>query len=411
MFSKRGDSQVDWAISMSIFILALALFVIYVKPMLNQEQQPDYFTILMDKIDQELYWQVDDYPIIIQSDYNLSNEPISVEYPLTYNKSYILMPEKSFLVDNNLWFVADLNNGSTRFDLIHSGSPYAEFEEDNDLFTDNESATTSEFTVKFLNYVPSKLSYKEEAVSDLRIMFDGAEPSKNSSYDRSATVARYESVDEELGQIQTYVFSGSSRIYSYITPTFEREISFEMVLHNFSDYYIDNLDNSQITYPDFCVEKTNSLISFSDSGLTLLFAFDRNATFSFCTDNRSINFNINLTADNLTLFKLFLIDGQATSFNKYLNPYTAKFGFNEKLSGLSLDKITTLSNLSYSKIKQDWGAGDFKITVYDWNSTSLLSFGQNPYTAATVYSKDLVTNVLFSNGTSEKGTLNVRAWS
>ena len=81
MLKKRGSSQVDWAISLALFIFYIAWFFIYV----NQAEVQSIPSGSLndpawDRVASNITWKVEEYPVFVNSGYGEKNHPILVPF-------------------------------------------------------------------------------------------------------------------------------------------------------------------------------------------------------------------------------------------------------------------------------------------------------------------------------------------
>ena len=72
--NKRGDSQIDWVISLGIFILYLAWFFLLIRPYMVQEETPNMVSLVKENFEKDAFWTVEKVPIIATSQRYLYRE-------------------------------------------------------------------------------------------------------------------------------------------------------------------------------------------------------------------------------------------------------------------------------------------------------------------------------------------------
>src|SRR3989344_5818346 len=85
---KRGVSQIDWIMSLAIFLLYVIWFFIFISPGLTLGSNKDSFMLLLeDKFIEEFSWQLGKFPLFVEYNSTSGMKPIIINY--TLNKTDI----------------------------------------------------------------------------------------------------------------------------------------------------------------------------------------------------------------------------------------------------------------------------------------------------------------------------------
>ena len=120
--TKKALSQVDWAISLSIFLLYIAWFFVFVKPLITPELDMSVMLdILEDGVRSEIDLDIYRVKVFIPDSVSLEREPVIIPFNRSWPQSSIAHTADYFAVDDSkLFFVANMSNTSF-YDIYSSG--------------------------------------------------------------------------------------------------------------------------------------------------------------------------------------------------------------------------------------------------------------------------------------------------
>ena len=161
---KRGVTQVDWAISLALFLLYVAWFFIFINPMfLEDNTQEALLSIVEDNFKDGYRWEVRKIPLIIYTNTTNSYLPIVEEFNYNWTLSNTkLANNKEFLLDNGkIIFLADVNAQTKYLWLMNSNENYTMKTNTIDLNANETTATTgNNLKVEFVNGLYNTIYYK-----------------------------------------------------------------------------------------------------------------------------------------------------------------------------------------------------------------------------------------------------------
>ena len=151
---KKAASQIDWIFSMSIFILYLGWFFIFIIPSLQKTEKIESITgNINDALQKNLTWTVQKVPIIIRSNVTVANEPVFVNYTLNWTKFSMINNNRTYKDQGNLIFLANLTKGNNVFWIVSSKENYTNDTASAQILSNSNYATVSSksFKVNFKN--------------------------------------------------------------------------------------------------------------------------------------------------------------------------------------------------------------------------------------------------------------------
>jgi len=118
--SKKALSQVDWAMSLAIFLMYLAWFFIFVKPMLYPSTNMGVLLdILDDGIEREIFQDISRLKVFV-SHTNNAYEPVIIPFDKDWQESKIAHSADYFVIDDGRMFFLANTSKSTVFQVLSS---------------------------------------------------------------------------------------------------------------------------------------------------------------------------------------------------------------------------------------------------------------------------------------------------
>ncbi len=408
MFKKRckkADSQIDWAMSLGIFLLYIAWFFVFIKPQfIEKTNMQSAVQNLENNFLDDLVWQISKAPILIDSEITNQKEPVIVDFPYNWSSSNMYL-YRSFIFDNNkLIFLYDLNETKNILWLIHSDYVYNQPIFSGDLTVAETQASNSQITVNFQNSLMTTADYGITRINNFNIYVNNIALNTNSyNYSDEEIAAAYKVYS--TANNTHYVFSNNKRIYSIITNPGNTELYFN--LDGYGDYYVNEDNYGSIDYNSTgCINIVASAIDFYNPS-AIAFILDKENQLSFCASNGTLDFRIDLNHGNNT-YKIIFHD-YVEEFSNYTNSHSACLGFPVLIDGLSSSRINQTFLTNYSDKKAEWMAErDFNIKITMLNSTS--EFGKQAPATADVFASELKSYIVDEYGNRENITLNTKMW-
>ncbi len=415
---KKAASQIDWIFSMSIFMLYLGWFFIFIIPSLHKTEKIESITGNINEILQKnLTWTVNKVPIIIRSNMTLTNEPIFVNYTLNWTKFSMINNNRTYKDQGNLIFLANLTKGNNVFWIVNSKENYTNDTLSAQILSTSSYAIVSSkpLKVNFNNGLVKNLSYDNNVMiksSDYYIS-NGSLIINSSSYSRSALVSKYHA-KSAYHNITTYIFAHNSRVYQKIKPSIiKKNITFSYELGKFSNYYANNLNKKTINYSNPGCESFNSkYVDFYSSYGGVTFYSSNISEIRICNTNTTIYANFTINLRKLTDFDIFAHSGNYNNTINKTDVYSEKVGAKEKVNGISINKTSQLKKNSYETIKKNLGiTSPFYFILTDNNGASLIRLNvSQPTENDNVYVEKYPCWTLDKYANLKKCTFNIGTW-
>ncbi|MBI4176445.1 MAG: hypothetical protein HY518_04520 [Candidatus Aenigmarchaeota archaeon] len=415
---RRGVTQLDWAISLGIFLLYLAWFFLLVRPLMVPQEDGESLLRLVEKGLEENYtWSLSVLPLFVRSNITDGNAAIAAEFSSDWQPQNTYLGNLSFFLDDGtLFFVAPLQNGTSLFQAVHSSERYSAANITPDIASTSTEATVNSkaFTLRLRDSIPEIVKHNgRNAVSGFNLSILGERVPVNSTfYNSTSAVVKYKAVTP-LFNHSTYLFSYNALLYAAVQSTQTVNLTLTFVTANYTNYY--TLSGSGL------INATNSSCSSIETGfLDLYDSFDGvafftpNSTVSLCA-NRSggVEVRITFSSINKTVYRMLLHPGGFQNITPYLAPYATVQGTTMNLSGVSLDRILALNQTGYSQLRSRFGfpsERDFAFYVGWPNGTREHWFVPVSAGATDVYSKEARIQLLDRYGNLTPRVLSIRVW-
>lgn len=314
MWNKRGLNQIDWVISLAIFILYISWFFLLIRPYYFPIEEDPEIELLEDAVMDDLIWTIYKTPLVVFSDIDAMYEPVEVNFSLGLEESHFAFADNRYftLFENNLYFLADLKKGSNLFRLVNSDETYEMPNIHTDLYATNYSTTVSSMRATYHDGLLKKAYYKGDfVIDDLKFMcHDELVDVDNSSFFSSKIMAVH-SADTAAGfNHSSTVFGYNTRIYNKIKlDKFidKRTVNMNMKLRGYPRYYADNVNFGQILHEGECANFDKEYVFFYNDDEAILFAFDNNETeIKFCySAEDEIELNISIKVEREAEYKIY----------------------------------------------------------------------------------------------------------
>jgi hypothetical protein len=373
--NKRGSSQIDWIVSMAIFMMFIAWFFVFITPQITISANSDTKLLsLKNNFYEEFSWEMTKFTLFIESNGTANFEPIIIDYvpnrtdlKFTDGTNYILWNDK-------LIFLGNISDNTRTYWLL-DGTGYNQTYSYQGIVVENDVASTQNLSVKFRDYLPTSATYaEEEKFEDMEFDVNGL--------DFSPTATKY----EDFGFVGIYsvgtgdfnhtsmVFWGNQEMYNMITASNNNNytLKLSMNLDTFSNYYSNNYYFGEFEFGT-AVDNTNYAFDYitlyGDQALTMY--FDGYVEFNFTDYNDTLMLDISMPVQDDYIYKFVFHDGNYDDIERV--EYDARFGTIKTIEGIYLDNITT--NITH--LQNEWNFyEDFQINIY--NNYSIYQYLEDP---------------------------------
>ena len=406
---KRGVSQVDWVISLAIFLLYIAWFFLFIRPLSVQQGTPNLVDNIMEKISQEAYATILDYPVIIESSVSITREPVIVDTILSNQENSFMLNKSFFLLAGKLFFLENILPGTTVQDIINSNETYTPYTEITDLMATNNSVSADGIDVELNNNLVQTADFNGPKIFSYNLYADNVHISSSNLTFSNFGIAAIYPVSRQFFNATNIFFSYNSRIYTLFQGV--ASISQNLEIYKYENYFFDSNNNGGIATGG-CYNHNSDMVEFFTQDSVMLIIFSKNADISFCGKNSSMDLNLNFGLNGTAMQKIIFYQGSPGDFAKYKNGYSVRMGIPYQITGLSLFNLELLNITNYNNLKARWGVGDFRVTVINsTNDDKIIEFGGTPYEKATVYARENRGFLVDKFGNLEDVKISVQAWT
>ncbi len=368
--SKKGLSHVDWAMSLGIFILYLAWFFIFVRPMLSSPQTADVLLDILDEgVSETIFQDVHRIKVFIDTEYAGDAEPVIIPFDSFWPSYKIAHTADYFVIDDALmFFQANLSNSTTQ--QIYYPHKAHEQTPPRFLVSNDDRVWIGSFNAHFNNYLLEDVRFLGETrLQDFTVEVDETELNDEGSYENWTFLAKYR-MDADPINFTSYIFADNSRIYSRIRNSDFRNHSvvIEFATYNYTRFYMDPMTHGELDYDimENCRWYETDFLDLYDFESGLLITFDENISLRLCSNetNSKVRMEFDHYVESDNEFNLYFHEGTVDDVLHY--PLRPGVGVTESLRTVSADAVALLRSRDYSYLKQLFGypdANDFNVTI------------------------------------------------
>ena len=354
--SKKGLSHVDWAMSLAIFLLYLAWFFIFVKPLFGPSQNMDVLlNILQDGFEDEVFQDVSRIRVFVAGSTSNAYEPIIIPFDHSWPAAQMSHSADYFELDSDkMFFLANLSN-STMFSIYY---PHKALRARPiwPVIADEEHVSSGSFSAYFTEYLLDHVFFdSEQRLSGFSVEVDETALDDEGSFFNSTFMAKYQRSGDSIS-LTSYLFTDNSRVYSYVIPSDRRNHSvvIDFVTYNYTDFYIDPISNGEIRYgigPN-CKYYTTDFLDLYGPSSGLLLTFSRNISMRLCSNetNPTVRLEFDSYVGEEDNFNIIFHDGSVNEVKAY--PLQPVVGVTETMRTLSAKQVSLLKNRDYDYLKQ-----------------------------------------------------------
>lgn len=410
LIMKKGVSQVDWIVSLALFLLYITWFFVFVSPQITYNSNQDSsITFLKNDFYDEFKWSLTKTPVFLSSNYSgllpviMQNTLDSDDLKFSDNTPYIVW--KDYLM-----FLSNISSGKKTYWVLN-GYPYTQDYSYQGIDAKQNRLSVENMSINFNDYLVRKVKYKNNnRIKDIDFWINNDVVNVvNESLQDYGFAAFY---NADLGNINhtTYVFSDNTEIYQKITTNSNNvyRLKIELDLDDYDSYYSDNLNYGSLSYSN-----SYNSISYNHTRITLYGSdsltmfFDTDVSFNLTYFNTSLTAVIEFDVGDDYDYK-FVFHDEGNDMQK--QKVSSVFGVSKQIEGLYLNNITT----NYTYLKNKWGFDNFYILVYENSSeninTASYEIGIFNPEKRNVYAETENLESLNQDGTYTPISVNYRIW-
>jgi hypothetical protein len=412
---KRGASEIDWIISMSIFLLYIGWFFAFVLPQVNVMAGKDAsMYMLKDAFYERNSWSMHKFPVFVFSNTTGQFIPAIADYEMNRTDLHMADRRTFELWNGRLLFLADIETSPGVYYLLDGGS-FQDEEQSEGLNIVEDWLSTSNLSVYFESSLPEKIRYKDDdRADDISFLINGVliDP-LNHSHSNFGFAGVFEYKTGSLN-ITTFVFQHNPDVLMHISA--QEDVTYSMVmrmkLDNYDSYFSDNNNFGDLRYSNLSQTEIFShdyITLYGDDALSIY--FNDTADINLTYYNRTLWMAADFTIKDDDWIKLSFHEGDFGDAEEYSTSYA--YGAVEELEGLRLEDFSA----DYDELKQAWGYDkEFYIAIYE-NTTSLsyqyepsYVIGEFDPKEGLVYAEDVDYLALTPEGEMRPVRVNFRIW-
>lgn len=419
MNKKRGITTIDWVMSLSIFLLYISWFFIYIQPALTKTESPESLCrIVQEGLELDIYWTVNKQPLFIKSNQTAANVPIIANFNFNWN-DFAFSDNRDYIREGNkIAFLANITNNTIVW-LANSEENYTRQAFTTDLVATQDAAaiTAKDFRAEFSKGVLDKATYKElTALKDFDIKIGQTsidDLTTNYTSNKTYSIAYYKATTQALNSTN-YIFAGNTQIEGILTPSRYSNTSVTIIatVRNYTRYYT-NGNIMTAANQTGCSNYTTNYIDYYDSN-GISFMTQETADYKTCNSNNSITLEITMPLKNETRYTIMLHTGDYNKTLNKVNYYTAAFGMKEANRGVSTRKMNSTNSTSAATLKARWNYPESRglsFTLLNASDSTVYHYTTpQPKTSTNMYAKETDVYTVDKYGNKEKHKIRIKTW-
>lgn len=413
--------DLDWIISLGIFLIYLGIFFLAIRQ-LPAQQSPTEALLenVFDGVTSSSEWHVQRLPLFITSNVS-GTEPFIVDFQFNW-KNFSFSDNTSFdLKDSKIIFTKNLIQGKNIIWLVSSGENYTPQNAFFDMASSPSSASvdSKRFTAEFQNALLLRAAhFDKERIDEFNISISGTTLKPETAITESnfsALSAKYKQIYPQLNHT-SFLIGGYPRIISYAS-TDSREphdLTLSATLRNYTSFYINGGVQGTINFTTKdCSNALGRYIDFQDGVSGVSFIVPEGSNISFCAADKTARLGIQFALQNETSYDIIFHEGGENSTLKYVSPYKAAFGIAENLTGISKQLYKKLNETSYITLKTRFSypsSREFTFSLLNESGTPVFDYQAKTPGTTNVFAKEKDVLVLDKYGIKTRHKLRLRGW-
>ena len=424
---KKGQMQMDWAMSLAIFLLYISWFFLFIRP--NFAPPTDLyslFSLAEDGFRENTTWSNSLMPVFVKNNITSVDEPVIAGFAKNWLVNNTAFKDKRYFVidEEKLLFLSNLSEGRTIFWLAHSpDDKYTMAPVTKDLHAGDLSASVNKngFRADFKDGLLSSMTYNGKTrVEDFGISINSQKiktgQTTNSTFNLTSITAKYKMESPMLNHT-SYIFAENTKVYSYASSSQntgnQNTLTLSFSISNYTNYYSSSAHSGMLAGLEDCDKYTDDYVDFYDSSGGLTIITDKDANITLCYDLH-LDAEITIPFNNKTEYKVLLHMGNYENTLQYVNYMTTQLGATDNTTGLSLVKINATNQTEYSALKKQWGfpnSRELSFMVLNASGSVIYDYSpEKPPSTANVYVKEWHDYILDKYGAKTRYKIRVKVW-
>ncbi|MFW6230541.1 MAG: hypothetical protein ACOC32_00800 [Nanoarchaeota archaeon] len=432
MRKKAMGSQVDWAISIAIFLLFTLWFFIVLRQYVPTERiMESDIARIEEAFKEDVAFEFSRIPIFVSSPIAKDNVPVFVKNPV--NWSSFVLDDYLYSVEDedNMFFMADVEEGMNVFFMKHSEREYQNASLGDGDFLYNLSDTivvdSQQYSVRYPDNILEEIFFRsQQHLYDFNMTMNGEYlVIENASRSIPTVFAKHDNT-MDWSRLRSYVFPDNSYVFAIMdifsfvgnNVTF----GFEFTIPMADTYFLEGYAPYSVSFSSGCLDLQSSVIDFEGENTSTTFMFDREMDMELC-DASTVNEDLILfTAEfdysptDISKRLEFIIfsheDTYVRTKDQVILPSNMSSGIKESYSGISRSKLTELSSRDVEDLVDSWNFSEeleFSIEVYDADETYLVVETADPG-VTDVFSRTFSYYLIDPFGNRKPVLVNIKTW-
>ncbi len=430
---KAMGSQIDWAISLGIFIVFTFWFFIVLRHYTISELQMESQTSdLVDVFRERIEFNYSEIPVFVEARSDMENVPIMVRNPSDWDNFVLEDDIYSVQDDENMIFIADLEEGVNRFVMRTSDSEYDIPHPLNFLSKSGNTVSVpgQSYNVRYPDNILNEVFYRgQQQVYDFNIRVnDNVVDIENSSEYVPGIFAEHNMTTEQFN-LRNYIFADNT----YMMNTFDvrgvvgsnTTFGLEFKTPVYEEYYMDTIVSYSFDQDSDCEEINSSVLDLVSDGETgMTFFFDEDISFEVCDissfvdgERMTVTANIEYDPTATSSTTSFMVHSHNSSYPEIADDIISindiSVGIPERFMGISRSKLINLNTKSFADLLELWNItsdDEYRIEVYDREGETLFEFQTSNPSQADVFSRTVGDYMINQYGEREFVYININMW-
>ena len=394
--NKKAITQIDWIMSLAIFMLFIGWFFIYIQPFFQFTPENNAPDKIAEEFLENYQTSVRQTPLFVYSNQSYNKTPLI--FDLEAKDSYI--NNTGFVVHDKgkLFTVAPVKKGNNIL-MLNQGVNHTNPTKVN-FHVRKTFLTTTDLRVDFKDSVIKEISFTEDKkISDFEYQINGEKFNPEThSYTKKSGLAKY-NFSENKNTHTTHIFHQFSLIYNYVNLKNPGKFEFKLNINDYDSFFVNNAGYGKIQ---------SGCNSYSGKSIKLKNEEDSMAiTFSAVADIKLCSYNKTSAVFELDSIKNanYVIDFSNQNNIRAHNTKTSA-GLSRKIEALDIKNIG-----NHSQIKQKLRINeDFSISFNLMNGTNYKYQSASPGDLDNVYVTERSCHWLDKKGYRQGCRIGVKTW-
>ena len=433
--NKAMGDQVDWAVSLAIFLIFTFWFFIILRHYSHSDSiLENHASSIGDKFKESVLFEFTQIPVFVVAEKDLTNVPVMIRNPIVSGNMtrYTMGPDIFMMIDDeNLFFLANVSKGVNRFVIRHSETEYQMSYPGEFIYKspDAVSVDSKQYQVRYPNNIMKEIFFQNiHQLRDYNFTLGGEylDVIESSYAEKDAFIKHNITTDWFLQR--SYVFPDNSYVLNVLDLTqvvaSNTTLTLQFEIPRFDSYYVDTIIPYSLDIRTECSDLESRVLDLvSDEFKGLTFIFNRDVTFRICDESTVLGDRVVLYVDikhtpaDISKRTNFILYSHNQTYMQtkgdVIMPHDMRFGIRERFKGISRSKLLALTDKTPSQLMQLWNISEnreFSIEVQNMDEEVLFSFRTSTPSVTDVFSRTFSEFLIDQYGNREFIFVNVNIW-